>query len=277
VSALRFARELARFEGHLAWAAAGGGAGYYGFDAALAASYKTLIEDLVSLDEHLDAYDLPSDMPRVPDMLERAMGVFDALRAREDAASRRRSERSAAEYAEASRRYELAVTVECPYCGVLPGRVCRTAGPSGARNTKGVHVHADRYRAATDPQWKAAGAQRAQTRPAVDTSLAIDCPDCDTGNAKTELRYCAIHRCRAIVFKRGTRCRMPGESAAFPYCHAHAHRAPSLEVDEDADGMDAAERGGDGASEPDRLSDQGAWKLWQEAAGRAAGHGEVEP
>jgi hypothetical protein len=130
--------------------------------------------------------------------------------------------RRAAEYAEAKRRYELAIVVECPYCGSAPGRVCRTAGPSGARTTKGVHVHADRWRAASDPHWKAPAAQGARDRSAAETPFAVDCPDCDTPNGNIELRYCHIHRCRAIVVKRGVRCLMPGESASFPYCHSHS-------------------------------------------------------
>jgi hypothetical protein len=53
-----------------------------------------------------------------------------------------------AEYAETMRRHELAVRVECPYCGAQPGAVCRTAGPNGKAHTKGSGDHKDRYRAA---------------------------------------------------------------------------------------------------------------------------------
>lgn len=51
-----------------------------------------------------------------------------------------------AEYAEAVRRHERAVTVTCPYCGAAPGLTCRTVSPGAGGHPKGVHDHADRYR-----------------------------------------------------------------------------------------------------------------------------------
>jgi hypothetical protein len=59
-----------------------------------------------------------------------------------------RQQRRVAAHAEAMRRHEVAITAECSYCGAAPGRVCRTAGPKGFGNPKGVYDHADRYRAA---------------------------------------------------------------------------------------------------------------------------------
>lgn len=154
MSTLKFARELAQFEEHLSWLSAGGGGGYRDQDSALAASYKALISGLVELDEHLEYGGLDASVPRIPDILARAMTVF---REEETASSQswekqRRAEQE--EYAEAVRRHELAMTVECPYCGAQPGTACRTAGPSGVGHLKGVHDHKDRYRAATDPEWK---------------------------------------------------------------------------------------------------------------------------
>lgn len=159
MSTLKFARELARFEEHLDWLCAGGGGGYRDLDSALAASYKALIGGLVELDEHLDSAGLDAGVPRIPDILARAMAVYRE----EEAASQQnwgeRHQAQEAEYAEAVRRHELAMTVECPYCGAQPGTACRTAGPSGAGHPKGVHDHKDRYRAATDPEWKRAADQ----------------------------------------------------------------------------------------------------------------------
>lgn len=76
MSTLKFARELARFEEHLDWLCAGGGGGYRDLDSALAASYKALIGGLVELDEHLDSAGLDAGVPRIPDILARAMAVF---------------------------------------------------------------------------------------------------------------------------------------------------------------------------------------------------------
>jgi hypothetical protein len=47
--------------------------------------------------------------------------------------------------AELARRHELAIRVECPYCGVPAGAVCVT---SPARYSYGVRDHKGRYRAA---------------------------------------------------------------------------------------------------------------------------------
>ncbi|MEQ7008332.1 hypothetical protein ABN028_19345 [Actinopolymorpha sp. B17G11] len=64
----------------------------------------------------------------------------------------KRRARNEAAYAEAVRRHELAIKVDCPYCGSAAGTVCRTKGPNGSSGPKGVHDHADRYRAATSGQ-----------------------------------------------------------------------------------------------------------------------------
>jgi hypothetical protein len=156
MSTLKFARELARFEEHLAWLSAGGGGGYPDLDSALAASYRALIAGLVDLDEHLDSAGLSVDVPRIPDILAQAMAVFNELEAASSQSWQNRRQARDAEYDEAVRRHELAMTVACPYCGAQPGTACRTAGPSGAGHPKGVHDHKDRYRAATDPEWKRA-------------------------------------------------------------------------------------------------------------------------
>lgn len=156
MSTLKFARELARFEEHLDWLSAGGGGGYRDLDSALAASYKALIGGLVELDEHLDSAGLGAGVPRIPDILARAMAVFREQEAASSQSWQKQRQAEEAEYAEAVRRHELAMTVECPYCGAKPGTACRTAGSSGAGHLKGVHDHKDRYRAATDPEWKRA-------------------------------------------------------------------------------------------------------------------------
>jgi hypothetical protein len=156
MSTLKFARELAQFEEHLDWLCAGGGGGYRELDSALAASYKTLIEGLVELDEHLESAGLGAGVPRIPDMLARAMAVFSEEEAASTQSWEKRRQAEEEEYAEAVRRHEPAMTVACPHCGAQPGTGCRTAGPSGAGHLKGVHDHKDRYRAATDPEWKRA-------------------------------------------------------------------------------------------------------------------------
>jgi hypothetical protein len=159
MNTLKFARELAQFEEHLDWLIANGGGGYRSLESALAASYKALIEGLVELDGHLDSADLSAGVPRIPNILAQAIAVF---REREDASTqswKNQLQSEEAEYAEAVRRHELALAVGCPYCGAQSGAACRTAGPSGTGQLKGVHDHKDRYRAATDPEWKRAASQ----------------------------------------------------------------------------------------------------------------------
>jgi hypothetical protein len=154
MSTLKFARELAQFEEHLDWLSRGGGGGYDDPDSPLAASYRALIRELVELDEHFDSAELGEDVPRVPDILARAMAVFREEEAASSERWRKRRQAGEAASAEAVRQHELAMTVECPYCGAQPGTSCRTAGPSGAGHLKGVHDHRDRLRVATDPEWK---------------------------------------------------------------------------------------------------------------------------
>lgn len=74
---------------------------------------------------------------------------FAAIDAEERQRQADDEERWRAAYAESVRRHELAIQVECPFCGAQPGEVCRTTGPSGKRQPKGVHDHRGRYRAAT--------------------------------------------------------------------------------------------------------------------------------
>lgn len=155
MSTLKFARELAQFEEHLDWLSAAGG-GYGDKDKALAVSYKALITGLVELDEHLESAGLDAGVPRIPDILARAVTVFREEEAESSQSWQKRRQAEEEEYAEALRRHELAMTVECTYCGAQPGTACRTAGPSGVGHLKGVHDHKDRYRAATDPEWKRA-------------------------------------------------------------------------------------------------------------------------
>ena len=50
-----------------------------------------------------------------------------------------------AERKEALTRHELAVRVDCPYCGAESGEVCFTRP---AKNSRGILDHKDRYRAA---------------------------------------------------------------------------------------------------------------------------------
>lgn len=71
MSTLKFARELAQFEERLDWLSANGGSGYRDLDSALAASYKTLIEGLIELDEDLESAGLGAGSPSIPDILAR--------------------------------------------------------------------------------------------------------------------------------------------------------------------------------------------------------------
>jgi hypothetical protein len=159
VNGLRFARDLARFQADLEdWAVPLGDGGWADLWAdqwaanpnchlapAIAASYLHLLDRLTVL----------GDDEAVAQILAGAIKVYDAAVEVYDAAASRAArdrdvarQKAEAEYAEAVRRHEVAITADCPYCGAEPGRVCRTAGPSGIGNPKGVHDHADRYRAA---------------------------------------------------------------------------------------------------------------------------------
>jgi hypothetical protein len=152
MSTLKFARELAQFEEHLNWLTAGDGSGYEDSNAALAASYKTLIGGLIELDEHLESTGAGAGMPGIPDILARAMAVYREGQAASSQSWQARRQSNEAEYAEAIRRHELAMSVECPHCGAQPGTPCRTAGPTGAGHPKGIHDHKDRYQAAANPE-----------------------------------------------------------------------------------------------------------------------------
>lgn len=167
---LRFARDLARFEEHLSWLAGHGADGrgdkYAGpggaYADALAVSYGKLITELVAVEENLPDFDSSVAEPiaaLIYKALDHAIDRHEQRIAVLRQADDRRDEMRAAEYAEAVRRHELAVTIECPYCGARPGQSCRTSGLTGKSAPKGVHDHTDRHRAATDPEWKAQAEQ----------------------------------------------------------------------------------------------------------------------
>jgi hypothetical protein len=93
--------------------------------------------------------------------LREAISCYRAAQDGNNAAYERGRARQEKECAEAVRRHELAVKVECPYCGAAPGVVCRSTGPSTEGHAKGVHDHTARYRAATSDK-----GQRAEVRQA---------------------------------------------------------------------------------------------------------------
>jgi hypothetical protein len=87
--------------------------------------------------------------------IKAAMDEYDRLakdRAAEDescAEHRAEQDQWYAEHrAEIARQHELAVTVECPYCGSKPGKTCRSSGPDSIGQSKGIYDHKARYRAA---------------------------------------------------------------------------------------------------------------------------------
>ena len=136
LNTLAFARDLARFESHLEWAAQQTGSyDYDGTLRAFARSYQALLGQLA------DSQDPAAAIAEAIRVYDQDMTAFVAARRKADA-------RRQAEYAEAVRRHQVAVTVECPYCNSAPGAVCRTAGPSGKSFPKGVADHRDRYRTA---------------------------------------------------------------------------------------------------------------------------------
>jgi hypothetical protein len=159
VTALQLARDLANFQRALEELA-----DWYPRDwdfdwrsPAAAESYLYLLNELA---------DLPVDQVMIGVAVANAFKVYQAAGLRwapaieaERERQQARRRQADAEYAEAVRRHELAITAECPYCGAAPGLVCRTAGPSGIGHPKGVHDHRDRYRAAEhlldppDPPW----------------------------------------------------------------------------------------------------------------------------
>ena len=82
------------------------------------------------------------------EILSEAMQLYNELTAERQAGWDHQRRAQEEEYAEQLRRHEIAITVECPYCGAAPGDVCRTAGPTGLRHSKGSGDHKDRYRLA---------------------------------------------------------------------------------------------------------------------------------
>lgn len=81
-------------------------------------------------------------------LLAEAMALYKDLDAQRDRDSETARRKRDEEYAEQLRRHEIALTVECPFCGAVPGAGCRTAGPSGLSHSKGSTDHMDRYRKA---------------------------------------------------------------------------------------------------------------------------------
>jgi hypothetical protein len=141
---LHFARALARLESELEMAACGRGCCQNTCPApAIAASYQHLLDGLAGVTFGADADEA------IELLVADAIDAYDkaAAEIRQDEEDRR--QQAEAEYAEAVRRHETAITVECPYCGSAPGLVCRTAGPAAhGSHPKGIHDHRDRYRAA---------------------------------------------------------------------------------------------------------------------------------
>lgn len=141
---LRLAQQLGAFLGRLEDLACRVGDEYHD-EAPMAASYLALLNRLADIGS-------PPYDEETAGAVEAAVGAafevwcLESGRARQ--ADQARRDRRQAEYDEAVRRHEAAITAECPYCGAAPGTTCRTAGPSGKRQPKGVHDHRGRYRAA---------------------------------------------------------------------------------------------------------------------------------
>jgi hypothetical protein len=147
VNKLQFAHQLGELRNDLAANAHGGNDPYDWPDRAAAAAFLRLLDRLAGIGGRGSS--------AVVAAVTEALDVYAAVSAevgQEQQAARQREEasrqRAEAEYAEAVRRHQVAIGAECPYCGAAPGTVCRTAGPSGTGNPKGVHDHASRYRAA---------------------------------------------------------------------------------------------------------------------------------
>jgi hypothetical protein len=81
-------------------------------------------------------------------ILQEAIELYEKLDGEIVAAYYDQQQRWKNRYAEQLRQHEIAITVECPYCGAAPDEVCRTAGPTGLRHSKGTSDHKDRLRAA---------------------------------------------------------------------------------------------------------------------------------
>ena len=148
---LRFAREYASFEVDLQNDAPGCCGGYYCScrcdRSAVAASYLTLLDELIEIEDASVAVDIGA-------ILSRAIAIYREREGRAQADSRKEDEHRKAARTEAKRRHEMAIAVECPYCGARPGVPCRSRGLNAIGQSKGIADHKDRYRAATDPEWK---------------------------------------------------------------------------------------------------------------------------
>jgi hypothetical protein len=138
VNALKLARDLAHFEGYLEGLARQSGCcADHCPAAALAESWLHLLDRLTELDGG----------EAVVPIVAQAIVIHNGVRVTAQRNREARRQQAEADYAEAVRRHKIAITADCPYCGAAPGSMCRTAGPSGIGNPKGVHDHADRYRA----------------------------------------------------------------------------------------------------------------------------------
>ena len=137
MSTLRFARRLADFE-----SAVNREASLYfpGNESSrsLAQSYVALLKGLIKVDEEYPE-------AGIPDLLSDVIGVYEQgeadLRNRQDAEDARRER----EHAEAERRHERVVHVECPGCHAPADAECRSRNGSSL----GINDHKARVRAAT--------------------------------------------------------------------------------------------------------------------------------
>ena len=146
VHPLKLARDLARLEMELKWLADWCPGHGERRAAAAAESYLHLLGLLTEIGD--DDGTITAIVVEAVEVYQAADNRWRPVEAAEWQREETRQQRREAEYAEALRRHEVAITAECSYCGAAPGSVCRTAGPKGFGNPKGVHDHADRYRAA---------------------------------------------------------------------------------------------------------------------------------
>jgi hypothetical protein len=150
VNPLQFADLFARLRGHLESAAAC----YADPDnpdtgAAVAAAFLHVLDSLAEVGATEEAVAAVAEAANIFDAgFACAVKAREAQRARREADREADQERREAAYEEAVRRHRIAVRAECPYCGAAPGVNCHTAGPSGHGYPRGIHAHADRYRAA---------------------------------------------------------------------------------------------------------------------------------
>jgi hypothetical protein len=137
VNPLELARYLGRLEAQLEELTRRSQCGYDCPAEAAAAAYLCLLDRLTAIGSK-----------QILAMVNESLVIHSEITERHSRDRKARREQADAEYDEAERRHELAITAECPYCGAAPGLACRTRGPSGVGHPKGVHDHADRYRAA---------------------------------------------------------------------------------------------------------------------------------